>query len=379
MRKVSRILPAGVTPRLFSGIVTFLSNILAGRVFNRPSPRGPLFVTWQLTFDCNAFCTFCSTHKLNKKHPESLALDRALLLADQIADSGTWVVGFTGGEVLMSPALFPLVRRLKSRGLVVYIVTNGKLLQQYAQDIIESGLDYVVVSLDSDKAAEHDDNRKVNGLFQAALDGIAEVKRLRTGSRPLIKTSTVLSAKNIDSVSGMLDFMETQGDVATVQPIVWGYKEHPHGKTKEQLHNFVFGDHERIRVEAAIHKAGDRHALFRSSYFRRIPQFWFDPDSLIKAVPCWSPFLRLSINPEGQALHCGTRFGMVGNLAEQDLMAVWNSQEMISQREIVRTGRNRCICWSQDSSFNNLMSVVPLANRLPVLERKAADGNDSEN
>ena len=371
--KVSRILPSGITRRFAVGVLTAAANILWGRLLNRPVPRGPLFVTWQLTFNCNAYCVFCSTHKLHKQRPETLTLERALTIADEIADAGTWVVGFTGGEVLMSPLLLPVIRRLKSRGVVTYIVTNGLLLADYAQDLVESNIDYIVVSLDSDLPEEHDDGRKVKGLFEAALAGIARLNELRHRGRPLVKTTTVLSAKNIDRVEQILDFLETKADVVGLQPIVWGYKEHPHGKSRERLGKFVFADEERARVESAIARAGKRHAVLRSSYFRRVPQFWFAPETLMAEVPCWSPFLRLSITPEGHATHCSTRFGNVGDLCSNSLMEVWNSPAMLHQREIVRTGHNACICWSQDVAFNDLMTHVPLLNKLPTLGEHFSD------
>lgn len=56
------------------------------------------------------------------------------------------------------------MRRLKSRGVTCYLVTNGLLLESLADEVVDSGLDWIVVSIDSDKPAEHDRNRHVEGL-----------------------------------------------------------------------------------------------------------------------------------------------------------------------------------------------------------------------
>lgn len=362
-----RILPATSLSGLAKAVTTFAVTVLYGRVLNRPSPRGPLFVTWHLTFDCNAFCSFCATHKVHKRHPPTLGLERALEIADEIAASGTWVVGFTGGEVLMSPLLFPLVRRLKSRGVTCYLVTNGLLLESLADEVVDSGLDWIVVSIDSDKPAEHDRNRHVEGLFDKALAGIAAVKRLRCGPRPQIKTTTVITRWNLERMIPILDHLGGMVDRASAQPITWGYKDHPHGKSKDSLHSYVFRDNERQMVETAFARLAETYPAFRNRYFRLIPTYWFEPDALERTVPCWSPFLRLSITPEGETVHCAARFPAVGSLADQPLMAAWNSPAMRRQRDLVRRRQNHCICWSQDSSFNALMSSLPLANRLPVI------------
>jgi len=368
-----RILPVPVTSRFATALGTFAANLLWARVFNRPSPRGPLFATWHLTFDCNAFCRFCTTHKLKKTHPESLGLERSLEICDELAAAGTWVVGFTGGEVLMSPKLLPLIRRLKQRGLMVYIVTNGLLLEERAQELIDSGLDYIVVSLDSDRPSEHDQIRQVDGLHDSACRGIERVRALRQGGRPEIKTTTVMTGENVHRLTEILDFLSTRVDKISVQPICWGYKEHPHGRSRESLGGLAPTVDDRQRVEDSIRKASESYPMFRKPYFRLVPDYWFDAESLAARVPCWSPFLRLSITPEGKALHCGTRFPMIGSLQDSSLMTLWNSAEMRSQRETVRCRRNNCICWSQDTSFNILMAELPLANRLPVLNRRPDD------
>jgi MoaA/NifB/PqqE/SkfB family radical SAM enzyme len=89
-------------------------------------------VTWLPTFDCNAYCQFCGTHILHKKTPEALSRERSLEIAEEIGRSKTWVVGFTGGEVLLWPFLFDVIRILKQHHVIVYIVTNGLLLEKFS-------------------------------------------------------------------------------------------------------------------------------------------------------------------------------------------------------------------------------------------------------
>ena len=211
------MLIAGFAPwsrRIFHVLPTLLANVVFGRILNRPSPRGPLFVTWLLTFDCNAFCGFCGTHSLKKIFPEKMPIERALEIADEIADAGTWAVGFTGGEVFLSPLLFPLVERLKSRGVVVYIVTNGMGLTKYAQRLVELEVDVIQVSLDFADAELHDRNRKVGGLYEGALAGLREIKRLRKKRKPIIKTNTVVMKENIDDI----DIEELRNSAAPSAP-----------------------------------------------------------------------------------------------------------------------------------------------------------------
>lgn len=360
---------APLSPRFFGACVTLAANVLFGRVLNRPVPRGPLFVTWLLTFDCNAFCGFCGTHTLKNRYPEAISVERALEIADEIADAGTWVVGFTGGEVFMSPLLFPLIERLKQRGLVVYVVTNGLNLKEYAARLVDLKVDFVQVSIDYADAERHDDNRKVEGLFESAFVGVEEIKKLRKSNIPALKTNTVIMHDNLDEMDEILDFLESRVDTAHAQPISYEFENSPHHRDKDRIHRYIFDPKDRDEIERKLKDKVFSRQGFGGSYFRLIPTYWFEPASLIDKVPCWAPFLRLMIQPNGDTLHCAanSRFGAVGNLALESLMSIWNGPEIRGHRAIIGAKKNGCICWTRDTAFNPMMKDIPLINRLPYL------------
>ena len=366
------MLIAGFAPlsrRIFHVLPTLLANVVFGRILNRPSPRGPLFVTWLLTFDCNAFCGFCGTHSLKKIFPEKMPIERALEIADEIADAGTWAVGFTGGEVFLSPLLFPLVERLKSRGVVVYIVTNGIGLAKYAQRLVELEVDVIQVSLDFADAELHDRNRKVGGLYEGALAGLREIKRLRKKRKPIIKTNTVVMKENIDDIDIILSKLESLVDYVYAQPISYGMKNSPHNRGRERIYKYVFEKDEEASIRETYNAQLLHRAGFSGRYYREVPDYWFNPQYLAETTPCWAPFLRLMIQPTGEVLHCGANdnFGVVGDLKTSSLMSAWNSPAMRQQRAIIGAKKNNCICWSRDTSFNAAIKSVPLVNDLPYM------------
>jgi MoaA/NifB/PqqE/SkfB family radical SAM enzyme len=371
-KKVSAI---PLTWRAVGGAITFAANMLFGRMLNLPSPRGPLVLTWLLTYDCNLSCKFCSTHKVKKNFPEDVSLDRALEIADEIGRIGTWVVGFTGGEVFLSPILFPLIQRLKSYGVVVYIITNGLDLKENTEAIISSGVDYIVVSIDSHIPESHDNIRNHDGLFQKVFENINYFKSQRKGLRPLIKTRTVLHKENLENINQTLQYLDDIVDIVTVQPIVYGYINHPHSKKKEQMDSMVFSDtaDEKQSAIDMLAKIAQRRAELKSFYYRNIPTFWFDPESLANEVHCWSPFIRLTLEPNGAVRYCQSceKFaGVLGNIKEQSIMEIWNCQEMIRQREILRTHNNNCICWSSDTAFNATLHEKWIFNKIPIFRKK---------
>lgn len=357
---------------LIKASVTFLSNIFRTYLLNSDAKRGPLFVSWLATYRCNANCHFCSTHELSRKFPDGVSLKRSLEIAHEIGRAKTWVAGFTGGEVFLWPHLFPVIKVLKQYKVNVYIITNGRLLKENAEKIIESGVDSVVVSIDSDFKKEHDDNRRVTGLYDSLTEGIERLKKLRKNKKPIIKSMTVLTKKNYPKIEKIITRLSEIVDVMSIQPVVSGYENAPHSISREEQANFFLKTEEELAVEKAILELAARHKSFDNFYFKNIPAFWFHPEKLLK-VKCWAPFLRLSIMPTGETVFCGanSRYSSsLGNLNNQSLMAAWNSPKMKSAREEIRRHKNNCVCWTQDASFNAFMHRLPLVKHLPVLGRK---------
>jgi MoaA/NifB/PqqE/SkfB family radical SAM enzyme len=356
---------------LFRGVITFLSNIYRTRILNIDAKRGPLFITWLCTYRCNANCRFCNTHEMNKRHPENLSLKRALEVAHEIGRAKTMVVGFTGGEVLLWPHLFEVIKVLKQYKIKVYLITNGLVLKKNVEKIIEAGIDTVVVSLDSQEAAEHDDNRRVPGIYEAALEGIKYLKEKRTNHAPIIKSTTVISKKNYLKIEQIIDRLTDLADVVSLQPVVTDYANGPHDINQAEKFSFIAGPEEKPLVEESLRRLIKKYPAFNNFYFKNIPTYWFSPERLLK-VNCWSPFLRLFIMPDGNVTHCPVihKYATVGNINNMSLMEVWNSKLMKEQREEIRRHKNNCICWSQDTSFNAFLYSLPLLNKLPIFKRK---------
>jgi MoaA/NifB/PqqE/SkfB family radical SAM enzyme len=361
---------------LLRGMTTFAANLLFARLLNRASPRGPLFVTILPTYDCNAYCGFCSTHKLKKRFGDDLTVARAEALADEIGRSGTIMAGFSGGEALMSPILYPMLEGLRRHGIVTYVVTNGLLLEDQAEKLIASGVDMVVVSLDSEKPDIHDGGRGVPGLYDRALAGIEALHRLRKGKHPRIKINTVVSKANIAELGATLDRFQQLADVVTVQPISYGYENAPHGKLKDGLARYAFAEPgERERVEPLLEQQLLSRKAFRNGYVRRFASYWFEADVLAEKIACWAPFLRLLVQPNGEALHCvaNARFGAIGDVNKQSLMDVWNGEAIRAHRETIRRGENHCTCWTMDTSFNSMFHDIAPLRWLAALGRRRPD------
>jgi MoaA/NifB/PqqE/SkfB family radical SAM enzyme len=294
-------------------------------------------------------------------------LEKCLKLADEIIQSGCWVVGFTGGEVLLHPHLFKIIAKLKSQGVIVYIVTNGLLLEKFAKKIIKYNVDYIIVSLDSKNPTEHDNWRNCKDLWQAALNGIQAVKDARTGKQPEIKTTTVVSRANYKNLAEIVTWLENIADVTSIQPITYESGCSPHAGDKENIHFFTKEDESDVR--AWLEKFLKQFPQFDSKYFRLFPDFWFQNNNL-KKMTCWSPLVKLTILPNGQSVLCTADSHFVpssneSNVYENPLIDVWNCENFKHQREYLRYNRNKCLCYTQATAFNIYLNSFCFFRNLP--------------
>lgn len=96
---------------------------------------------------CNIDCGYCNEFdKVSKPVPTAEMLTRI----DHLASLGTSVVAFSGGEPLLHPELDVLIRRIRERGMIAGLITNGYLLSpKRIQALNDAGLDYLQISIDN--------------------------------------------------------------------------------------------------------------------------------------------------------------------------------------------------------------------------------------
>jgi MoaA/NifB/PqqE/SkfB family radical SAM enzyme len=91
------------------------------------SLRAPLFLSWQLTRDCDLACLHCCTDSApGKRLRDELDAGEALRLAGDIARAEVPYVMLCGGEPLVVPHFFQVAEALGAAGVRLKIETNGQ-------------------------------------------------------------------------------------------------------------------------------------------------------------------------------------------------------------------------------------------------------------
>jgi MoaA/NifB/PqqE/SkfB family radical SAM enzyme len=96
---------------------------------------------------CNIDCGYCNEYdKVSPPVPTEVMLGRI----DKLAELGTSVVAFSGGEPMLHPDLDGLIRHIRRRGMMAGLITNGYfLVPQRIKALNEAGLDFLQISVDN--------------------------------------------------------------------------------------------------------------------------------------------------------------------------------------------------------------------------------------
>jgi MoaA/NifB/PqqE/SkfB family radical SAM enzyme len=96
---------------------------------------------------CNLSCAYCNEYDSSSKPvPVETMIERL----DRLADLGTTIVTFSGGEPLLHPDLDQLIGHVRRRGMIAGMITNGYLLTaERVQRLNRAGLDHMQISIDN--------------------------------------------------------------------------------------------------------------------------------------------------------------------------------------------------------------------------------------
>jgi MoaA/NifB/PqqE/SkfB family radical SAM enzyme len=119
---------------------------------------------------CNLACRYCNEYDgVSSPVPLEVMLARV----DRLAGLGTSAITISGGEPLMHPDLDTIVARIRSRGMVATLITNGyHLSPERIARLNQAGLDHLEISIDN---VEPDDvSMKSLRLLEPKLRWLAE-------------------------------------------------------------------------------------------------------------------------------------------------------------------------------------------------------------
>jgi cyclic pyranopterin phosphate synthase len=156
-----------------------------------------------LTNRCNVNCLYCHHDGMVKSHEEMTA-DELYTICKIAKKIGVRKIRLSGGEPLLKKDIVEIVENIASLDFKdISMTTNGILLEKYAKDLKDAGLDRVNVSLDTLNREKFEFITKKDYL-EDAKRGI--LKAVEVGLYPVKINMVVMKDINQDEIDDMFEF-----------------------------------------------------------------------------------------------------------------------------------------------------------------------------
>lgn len=175
-----RLLRCLTIPRLLNLMVLQATYLTARylRVFR--TTRGPAAISIEPTTACNLQCPECpSGLRSFTRETGRLNIENYKCWLHQHSKTVIWINLYFQGEPFLHNDFFKLVRLAKRKRYYTMTSTNGHFLtEENCRNIIRSGLDRLVISLDGLDQSTYEQYRR-EGNLQLVLDGIEQLTTMK--------------------------------------------------------------------------------------------------------------------------------------------------------------------------------------------------------
>lgn len=176
---------------------------MSERIVKDKYDRPILSLRITLTNRCNVNCIYCH-HDGMRSSKNEMTPDEIYKICQIAKRIGVRKIRLSGGEPLIRKDIVEIISKISSIGFNdISITTNGILLEKYAKDLKEAGLDRVNVSLDTLNPETYEFITKKDYL-EAAKKGI--LKSVEVGLYPVKINMVIMRDINEHEIKDMFNF-----------------------------------------------------------------------------------------------------------------------------------------------------------------------------
>jgi radical SAM protein with 4Fe4S-binding SPASM domain len=273
----------------------------------------PVRVVLEPTNLCNHNCIFCFYSNFRDTNKVYLSSEKLFELAKDFKKLGVKSVSLVGGgEPMIHPAIYDLIRWFHENKILISITTNGSSCKDSEIDTIVRASTYIRVSLNAASVQTHNIiNAPKSSQFERIINNIEKLRKHRDkiGANMLIGIKNAIFDKNFHEIEEMVDL----GERLKVDYIMFA------AVVGESPSSRQIVDDAREKIEALNKKT--KLLLFHSFYKK--PQ---------KTPKCISNPLIGTISANGDMYLCGFmdhsdgRY-RIGNINENRFIDLWGSKK----------------------------------------------------
>ena len=322
----------------------------------------PEKVAMVLTHRCNCRCVMCDLWRTGDVGNE-LPAERWIALLDELHSwTRTLRLRLMGGEVLLKPGVYDILRRAVHLGMTVNLVSNGLALQSERdyRNLMSTGLRSITFSLDGKDPAIHDRHRGIPGLHNIVTEVIRRMKR----ERPAMSVSLIciIMRETAPQLAEYAQWAEELGvDRILFQPLAESPGRPEKRADWHRESNLFVRDLAPLEYSIdALQRRGRRSAHMELPLrpLREMREYFVRPESFqIMRGRCMLGQTDMQIDPSGILYMCDVRHTAFGHVDDGPVRQVWRSERARAVRRAIRECRRPC---------------ASLCNRSPGLWEKAS-------
>jgi len=297
----------------------------------------PLVVSWNLTRKCNLKCPHCYINATTQELKNELTTEESKTLINQICEVSRPLLILSGGEPLLRPDVYELVRYGASKGLKMGLGSNGSLIDATAAKRLKNaGIETVSISLDSHIPEQHDEFRGVRGSWEKAVGAIKALQE----NGVLVQVNTTLTQQNYDQIDDIMSLAENLGvenfHLFFLVPTGRGVKMADISPAKyENMIKTTF-------AKVAKHKLNVRPSC-APQFMRIAKDMGLDMSRWIRG--CLAGLYYCRVYPNGDITPCPYLPIKLGNIREESFKEIWFNSDMFKTLRNFDALKGKCgIC-----------------------------------
>lgn len=270
----------------------------------------------------------------------------------------------TGGEPFFYKDIMELIRYIKQKNLICWIVTNGTFLDNHADEVVELGVDVLYISIDGPEEIHNKSRGTLDG-FQKVASGVRKIideKKRRGKQKPLLCQVFTINESSHQHLQEMPVITEQLGfEMLLVK--------HPYfnntrtGINYENTMKEIFQcdatswkgwvrdetSIDPVALQQSISSMLKKELKFKLAFFPALKisdiTSYYSPQHDIfhngskpgeKIKRCIAPWAHLMIYPNGDAVFCNDNPDYVlGNIKNERFSEIWNNSKSRKFRKFI--------------------------------------------
>lgn len=341
----------------------------------------PFMLELRPTNRCNLCCPSCVARGRPRYAPEEeLSGEEYLRIIDEAAELGVRYVQISGGgePFMRSEELLRMMRRIKYRNMVGWVITNGTLFDaEIVEEVVKMRWDTVFLSLDAPNPEINDFLRSKKGCFDELVSSVRQFNRVKLEyghNLPKVHVGAVLSHHNCRMLKEMIALCANLGiEKVTFQPVHVGKggkgvsfllseddlkalaEEIP--KTRELAQKLGVQSNLNDLSRELLEKSDNPCEIIRSQSSR-------SENHPLLSIPCFFPWYYIGISTEGAVGPCSILDSATykGDIRDSTLREYWEHSHLKDVRD--RLSRKKLLPMCRRCVGTHVMETKHMRERL---------------